>query len=235
VTYRLLKTFEGLFAGEPYLHRRPHLGDLVAVQLFEDVYSLGRSSKFVSRVDRGLSVVNVQNQPRGMKRRRGDGSFGEIVPNVAPLTEAGCTVKRGPIATIEIGVEVKIVMKAMLKQIDRVITVLKGQAAHFRSYRGDPICVGVVGVNHATHCTTYEGNRAYPTDGKHFPHPISEAQETTRRLRELAAPDFDEFIILPFEATNEPPYPFTWISDDAVVLDYGAALARICQAYEARV
>ena len=45
-------------------------------------------------------------------------SFGEIVPNVPPIIEAGYVVKRGPIATIEIGIEVKIIQKAT---IDRLI------------------------------------------------------------------------------------------------------------------
>jgi hypothetical protein len=50
-----------------------------------------------------------------------------------------------------------------------------------------------------------------------------------------AAPAFDEFIILRFKATNVAPFPFSWVNQKATALDYGAALARISQAYEARV
>ena len=55
-----------------------------------------------------------------------------------------------------------------------------------------------------------------------------------QRLRNGAAAEFDEFITLRFEATNEPPYRFSWIDERAADLDYGAALARIAQSYEAR-
>ena len=54
------------------------------------------------------------------------------------------------------------------------------------------------------------------------------------RLRSGAAAAFDEFLILRFEAANEPPYRFSWIDERAAELDYGAALARISQSYEAR-
>jgi hypothetical protein len=205
------------------------------MHLYEDLYSLGRSKKFVCRVDTGISVLNTQNRRHGIKARRGDGSFGEIVPNVDPIKDDGFVVCRGPIATIEIGIEVKILMKAMIKQIDRVINDLKGQAAHFRTRGGNPICVGVVGINQAAYCTSYEGERAFQTDGKKYKHPIDEADEAERRLLQLAAPAFDEFLILRFEATNEPPYAFSWTNEKAALLDYGAILVRISQAYEIRV
>lgn len=233
--YQLLDSFRGLFEGQVYLHRRSNLGDFVARHLYEDIHSLGRSKNFVSRVDTGISVLNTQNRRHGIKARRGDGSFGEIVPNVDPIKDKGFIVCRGPIATIEIGVEVKILMKAMIKQIDRVISDLKGQAAHFCSRGGNPLCVGIVGINRAPHCTTYEGDRAFSTNGKKYTHPIDEAQEAERRLVQFAAPEFDEFIVLRFEATNESPYTFSWANANATMLDYGAVLARISQQYEARV
>jgi len=204
------------------------------MHLYEDLHALGRSGKLVRRIDTGISVLNTQNRRHGIRARRGDGSFGEIVPNVEPIKDKGFVVCRGPIATIEIGIEVKILMKAMIKQIDRVISDLKGQAAHFRSRGGHPICVWIVGINRADHCTTYEGERAFPTDGKKYTHPMDEADEAERRLVELAAPAFDEFVVLRFAATNEPPYTFSWANEHATTLDYGAALARISQQYEAR-
>ena len=236
MTYQLLDTFQHLFQGQAYLHRKSNLGDSVAIQLYEDLYGLGRSNKFVSRVRSGLSVLNTRNTRHGIRARRGDGSFGEIVPKETPLKENNFVVCRGPIATIEIGIEVKIMMKAMIKQIDRVISDLKGQAGHFRSRGGNPICVGLVGINRAPYCTTYESNRSYKTDGSStYKHPIDEADEAERRLLQLAAPDFDEFLILRFEATNELPFSFAWSDARAMSLDYGAALARIGQQYDIRV
>jgi hypothetical protein len=234
LTYHLLKAFEGLFNGQAYLHRKSNLGDYVAMHLYEDLTDLGRSKKYVARVDQGISVLNTQNKRRGISARRGDGSFGEIIPGEEAIFDTGFKVGRGPIATIEIGIEVKILMKAMIKQIDRVISDLKGQAGHFRSRSGNPVCVGVVGINHADYCTSYEGDRSFTTDGRKYQHPIQEAAEAERRLLQLAAPDFDEFLLLKFRATNEAPYDFAWQNMRDTTLDYGAILARVSQQFEAR-
>ena len=232
MSYQLLDSFRGLFTGEPYLHRRSNLGDMVAMRLYEDLYAIGRSKRIVERVDSGTAVLNRQNVRRGVKARRGDGSFGEIVPHVTPQNDEGFVVLRGPIATIEIGIEVKILFKAMIKQIDRVINDLGKQAEHFRSRKGSPICVGIVGINHADHCTSYEGERAFPTDGGRYKHPIQEAEEAERRLMDRIAPSFDEFLVLRFRATNEPPYRFHWIDEEGTRLDYGAILVRVSQQYD---
>lgn len=235
MSYRLLRKFRGLFDGQRYLHRRSNLGDSVAMELYEDLHSLARSQKFVQRVDSGLSVLNIQNRRFGVAARRGDGSFGEIVPNVDPIGDNGYVVRRGPIATIEVGIEVKILFKAMIKQIDRVVSDLRGQAEHFRSKGGNPICVGVVGINFAQECTSYEGDRPFPTDGRKHKHPMQEAREAERRLLSLAAPAFNEFLILRFEATNMEPYGFKWLDEKSTEMSYGAALARISQLYESRL
>ena len=234
MSYRLLDAFKGLFDGRRYLHRRSNLGDQVALQLFEDLYDVGRSMKYAHRVDSRISVLNIQNFRRGVQARRGDGTFGGIVPNSEPATDEGFTVRRGQIATIEIGIEVKIMMKAMIKQIDRVTRDLTGQSREFDSRGGNPIRVGIAGINHAAHCTTYEGKRSFTTDGRGHKHPIDEAADAEARLRSGAAGAFDEFLILCFEATNEPPYSFAWVDEQATELDYGAALARIAQLYETR-
>jgi hypothetical protein len=226
--YRLLDTFRDLFLGKEFRHRSAGQGDYVAIQFYEDLYHLNRSQKYVSRVNQGLSVLNVQNRRVGVKARRGDGSFGEIVPNVPAITDPGFVVKRGPIATIEIGIEVKIIQKAMIRQIDRVINDLKAQVVHFKAQHGTPITVAVVGINSADQYVSFEGDRTYPTTGvgKHK-HPYQEADETESRLRSLAAPFFDEFLILRFKATNAAPYPFTWVDPNKTNLDYGAVLARV--------
>jgi hypothetical protein len=97
------------------------------------------------------------------------------VPQVDPIKDKGFVVCRGPLATIEIGIEVKILFKAMIKQIDRVISDLRGQVAHFKSRGGSPLCVEIVGINRAPYCTSYEGERAFKTDGSRYKHPIDEA------------------------------------------------------------
>ena len=235
MSYRLLDRFRAGFDGQAYLHRRANHGDLVAIELFEDLFRLERSRKLVERVGRRLSVVDPKNKRHGIKARRGDASLGEVVPNTAAKEINGFSVARGSIATIEIGIEVKIIMKAMIKQIDRVCSDLRGQAEHFRSRGGHPLCVGIVGVNHAPYTTTYEGERSFKTDGKKHKHPITEAEEAERRLIRDAAPVFDEFIVLRFRATNEEPFPFECVDGAKTHMDYGSALARLSSEYERRV
>ena len=230
--YRLLDTFRGLFNGQAYLHRKSNLGDFVAMQLYEDLYELGRSANYTARVDAGISVLNTQNRRRGIKARRGDGSFGEAVPNSNSVWDQGYAVARGAIATIEIGIEVKIMMKAMIKQIDRVMNDLKRQAEAFGARGGNPACVGIVGINRAVHTTTYEGDRPFRTDGKKYVHPIDEADVAEERLLQEVAPVFDEFLVLRFEAVNEAPFGFSWTDESATRLDYGAALVRLSHQYE---
>jgi hypothetical protein len=145
-------------------------------------------------------------------------------------------VARGPVATIEIGAEVKILAKAMIKQIDRVTGDLKKQVSEFKYRSGDyePICVGIVGINFAPVTTGYEGDRSYRTDGAKHKHPYQEAPEAQRRLMAHAAPAYDEFLVLRYKATNEPPYPFEWVDYTDTVQEYGAILTRISRAYERR-
>jgi hypothetical protein len=42
-----------------------------------------------------------------------------------------------------------------------------------------------------------------------------------------ARPSFDEFLILRFKVSNQPPYAFEWLDLKATSLDYGAILTRI--------
>ena len=91
-----------------------------------------RSQSWLSGFIAGNRVLNAQNLRRGVASRRGDGTFGELVPGVAPFEMSGFKVARGPVATIEIGTEVKILAKAMIKQIDRVMGDLVGQVRTFR-------------------------------------------------------------------------------------------------------
>jgi hypothetical protein len=232
----LLNEFRRLFEGRLYKHRASNQGDFVAMHLYEDLITIQRSSKLLGAVlTRKDRVLNVQNKRRGVDARRGDGTFGEIIPGETAIMDPGYQVGRGPIATVEIGVEVKILAKAMIKQIDRVINDLRNQVVQFGRGGGHPICVGVVGINEAESTVGYEGDRPFPTTGASgFLHPFQEAPEAARRLRALAAPDFDEFLILRFKATNAEPYPFEWADYNATRLDYAAALSRISAGYQRR-
>jgi hypothetical protein len=93
----------------------------------------------------------------------------------------------------------------------------------------------VVGINQAERVIGYEGDRPFPTTGRAgFLHPIQEAPEAERRLREEVQPAFDEFLILRYRATNAPPFPFEWVDYNATRLDYAAALTRISARYQQR-
>ena len=234
--FRLLAEFRRLFEGQAYRHRASNQGDFVAIHLYEDLVAINRSQRYRDAVlKRRDRVLNVQNRRRGVLARRGDATFGEIIPGETPAIEPGYAVARGPIATVEIGVEVKILAKAMIKQIDRVMTSLRDQVAQFRLGGGNPICVAVVGINHAERVIGYEGDRPFPTTGRGgFLHPIQEAAEAERRLREQALPAFDEFLILRYRATNAAPFPFEWVDYISTRLDYAAVLSRISSRYQQR-
>jgi hypothetical protein len=233
--YRLLIEFRRLFEGRIYRHRSSTQGDFVAMHLYEDLCAIDRSPKLIAAIRGKRSVLNAQNRTRGIRARRGDGTFGEIIPGERTIVDAGFVVARGPIATVEIGVEVKILSKAMIKQIDRVTGDLLKQITHFKRGHGNPICVAIVGVNQAKHTVGYEGDRATATTGRGgFQHPIQEAAEAERRLYADAGPGFDEFLVLRYRATNEDPFSFEWVDYNGTRQDYGAALARISKEYQKR-
>lgn len=232
--FALLRTFRSLFEGTRYLHRDSSLGDWVASYLYEDLYTLNKSSKLHARIDSHERVLNAQNLTVGIPRRRGDGIFGELVPAATAITDPGYSVARGPVATIEIGAETKILAKAMIKQIDRVIGDLIRQTEEFKKRGGNAICVGLTGVNHAPTYTSYEGDRAFPTDGRKYKHPIQEAADAISRLQQQAAPSFDEFVVLKFSASNIAPFSYAWVDEQSTVLEYSASLTRMSRLYERR-
>lgn len=232
--YALLRTFRSLFEGKPYLHRKSNLGDLVASQLYEDLVAINKSAKLVERVQHHERVVNARNVMTGKPGRRGDGTFGELVPAAVAVTEKGLLVARGPVATIEIGAETKILAKAMIKQIDRVITDLINQVPQFKRGGGNPICIGFIGINFAEQYVSFEGRKRWPTDGKKYKHPIQEAAQAEQRLNDKARAAFDEFQILRFRATNAKPYPFEWTDLSTTELEYSALLTRVSREYERR-
>lgn len=231
--YSLLRAFRSLFDQKQYLHRVSNLGDWVALHLYEDLYLLNKSVHLRERVESEITVVNQQNTTIGIRRRRGDGTFGELVPSELPVRETGYLVARGPVATIEIGTEVKILAKAMIKQVDRVIGDLMRQAEQFKMKGGRPICVALVGVNHSETYTSYERDRSFPTDGRAYKHPVQEAEDATLRIREQVR-NYDELLVLPFVASNVPPFPFSWVNAMETTMQYSAMLTRVSREYDRR-
>jgi len=230
VDLKLLAAFRDLFEGKAYLHRVSSHGDWVAQFLFEDLRQLEKSAKYRRGVDTGERVLNTANRVWGKAARRGDGTFGELVPGVAPRRAPGFTVQRGPIANVEIGVEAKILAKAMIKQIDRVINDLDKQAHHFKSLGPRAITVALVGVNHADRCIGYEGSRQYPSETP----PSREAPEAIRRIHSRVGGAFDELIFLRYAATNEAPFAFSWVDEESTRRDCASALTRISRLYDSR-
>lgn len=235
IEFRLLAEFRKLFDGTKYEHRRSNLGDFVAMHLYEDLVAVNKSDRYVISVENMSRVLNVQNKRKGINARRGDGTFGELIVGERPHIDPGYKVARGSVATIEIGVEVKILAKAMIKQIDRVKSDLANQVQNFKRRSGsrNPICVAIVGINYADVMTSYEGERSYRTDGSKYKHPIEEAEQARLRLTEVED-SYDEFVVLKFRARNEPPYMFEWVDEKDTQLGYGAALMRISNEYQSR-
>src|SRR5438105_1381495 len=82
--YRLPTEFRRLFEGKIYKHRDSSQGDFVAMHLYEDLITINRSPKLIeAAINRKDRVLNVQNKRRGVAARRGDGTFGEIIPGEA--------------------------------------------------------------------------------------------------------------------------------------------------------
>ena len=236
MSYRLLDQFKNTFEGQKYKHRLSTLGDAIAIEFFEDLVTLNgaTSSDLKERIAQRSSVLNRANRTRGRVARRGDGTFGRRVPSAEAVTEDGFEVGRGQIATVEIGAEVKILAKAMLKQIDRVISDLGKQVEHFRRGGPNAISVGIVGINFAETYRSFEGERVFVTDGRRYAHPIDEAAKAEQRLIAEAGPRFDELVILQFRATNLEPFPFEWVDAEGTEHDYSAALVRVSDAYSER-
>src|SRR6266545_1549632 len=223
MTYRLLEAFESAFSGKRYLHRNQGIGNFVASHLYEDLVDLGRSPVIVDRTLAGRYVVNTSNLVKGRTGRRGDGTFGELIPGEEANAETGFKVCRGPVATLLIGAEVKIIAKAMLKQIDRVMTDLLSQSLTFKQQSSNVVTAAIVGINYSDAYVSYEGDRSYPAK----PAPAKEAPTAIQRIVQRITPTFDELLVLRFRATNRPPYPFEWVDAQDTRQSYGAALLRI--------
>src|SRR5690606_16993399 len=133
----------------------------ICLELYEDLYGVDRSPKYRNSVDAQLRGVNVQNVRKGVPARRGDGTLGELIPGQIAIRLPGYAVPRGPVATLDIGAEVKILNKAMIKQVNDRIAGLQRQADYFvrgrdRRRRGNPISIAIVAVNGADYTIGYE-------------------------------------------------------------------------------
>ena len=63
------------------------------MHLYEDLLAIKRSSKLIeSAIIRRDRVLNVQNKRRGIEARRGDGTFGEIIPGETLIVDPGYLV-----------------------------------------------------------------------------------------------------------------------------------------------
>jgi hypothetical protein len=229
--FRLLDGFRNIFDGQAYRHRSSTHGDRLARLVYEDLYTLGRSALLKKRIDDIECIVNVTNRVTGIRVRRGDGTFGESLPTVPGVREPNFFVGVGPTANVQIGIEVKIIATAMIKQIDRVITSLRDQALQFKSRNPAAITTAIIGVNHAARYSSYEGDRVFVAEGIRSPE--AEAPKAIQRL-EAVRHDYDEFILLPFQATNSAPFPFGWMDLVSTENLYSAALIRILRLYETR-
>ena len=231
--FKLLESFRKTFEGHPYLHRNSSIGDKIALWFFEDLIDLGKSKALAKRAKDEEVVVNVRNLRVGVTARRGDGTLGERVPRTPVVHDGGYSIGRGHVATVEIGVEVKIVAKSMIKQFDRVKRDLLGQIAEFKAGGGKPICVGIVGINWAPRYRSFEKDREYVTDGtSKEPHPFQAAGEVENRLVRAVHSAFDELLPLRYSATNFDPFPFEWVDAERTTREYAAVLTRVSRQYD---
>src|SRR5437016_2153119 len=95
--YRLLERFRNVFQETRYKHRDSSIGDSIAIELYEDLHDLDKSSKLTARIENHARVINIQNVRQGVKARRGDGTFGELILGEDALALPGFKVARGRI------------------------------------------------------------------------------------------------------------------------------------------
>jgi hypothetical protein len=201
------------------------------MHIYEDWCAIEPESPYAKRVGRRELILASNNRTRGIRARRGDGTLGIPTPHTPVIEDKGYEVARGEVASIVVGIEVKIVAKAMLKQIDRVITDLNNQVIEWKRRGEFPLSMGLVGINEAEVYTAYEGDRLYRTGAGGHRHPSQEAHETAQRIRLHVFPNYDEALVLRFKATNEPPYAFSWVDGEETRREYGAALVRLNTKY----
>ena len=163
---KLLERFRGLFEGQRYPHRRSNIGDQVASYLYDDLFDLGRSPKSVAAVGGQQRVINLANVSVGRSARRGDGMFGDPSQMLRPSLCPNTWCRFGLVATVDFGIEVIVLAKVMIKQLDRIGTDMINQVSEFQRYGDNPICFGIVGINRTRSYVSFEGVREWPTNGR---------------------------------------------------------------------
>ncbi len=226
----LLDAFQALFTGQLYKHRISTHGDRIAGFFYDDLLTLARSPKLVQRIEQRQLVVNNQGKVFGRPARRPDGTFGVLVPGAAPEVCPPYTTSRGPLAQLQIGAEVKIMATKMVAQVDRVIGDLEKQARSITKQNKAAIRLAIVGVNHAPEYTGWEGKRSFIAKSA----PAQEAADILRRIDTEVRPLYDEVLVLPYSATNRPPYHFTWVNPTHTLHEYNSILLRVSDEYEER-
>jgi hypothetical protein len=190
--YKLLIAFENIFSGRVYRHRSSTIGDSIAAYVYEDLVDLGQSSTLLQRLKTNQVAVNTGNQIKGQRGRRGDGTFGRVVPGQELIGEPRFRVPKGHVANLEIGTEVKIGATKLIAQVDRVINDLTKQAQIFMNHNPNALRLAVVGVNSAHTYTGHEKDRQYVAKTP----PAREASEFAKRIERLAGPQYDELLLL---------------------------------------
>jgi hypothetical protein len=228
--FRLLETFRLSFAAQVYKHRNSTIGNKIGRQLFEDLLTHRVCAAYVADVQNGRGVVNSGGSiltPRQI--RRNDSVYGcpPAGAELEPIRE-GFNLLEGPVAEPRIGCEVKIIAKSQQKQIDRVVSDLENFVRRMNELNRNCINLAVVGINHETNYVGHEGERSF----RHLLR-ANEPKMVHAKLKILLE-SYDEVLVLRFRATNQEPYPFRWLSDKEVNLDYGAVLTRIGEAYQRR-
>lgn len=227
--YRLLQGFRSVFEGVSYKHRDSTIGNRIGRALFEDLLYHNVSAAYREHVRNGRCVVSLGGGIHGRLIRRNDSIFGLPPAGVMGVRrQSGLEVFEGPVAEPRVGCEVKILAKAQLKQIDRVISDLDNFATRMKRLNERCINVAIVGVNHESNYLGHEGERTFRGKlGREEP------RTTIGRLGVLREV-YDELLILGFKATNQPPYPFGWLDTKMVELDYASALTRVGERYQER-
>jgi hypothetical protein len=140
-----------------------------------------------------------------------------------------------PIATVEIGIEVKALAKAMIKQIDRVISdfVTKSFSSNAAAAIRFALPSSELTTRRAQWATKesagflQQESRASCIPARKRPKPSAGSSPRPHRISM-------SFLVLRFTATNKPPFPFDWLDYNDTRLDYAAALSRISARYQQR-
>jgi hypothetical protein len=234
LTSELLRAFEETFQGQPYLHRISTTGDRLAAILYEDLFNYcadtNSGGSYVRRIESAEVVLNTLNRITGRRSRRADGTLGARVPSEQPDRLGQSRVARAPVATLQVGIEFKIVATKMTAQMDRVATDLRNQSQEFERLNPNAIKIAIVGVNHATEYVGREGTRTYRAHRA----PAAEAAAVIQFIVGRVDAFYDELIVLRFAATNIDPFPFKWVDSAATRRDYSAAILRLAGLYQQR-